>query len=150
MQTRIHGNEYRTTVVCIDSYDGAVPEGRFYNPCFRGGQRFQSLVQFLLKMEDTLDGLRLPQSFTAARAFAPPPKLRGKGPPDPGPQEGKLATFAVRVLFRQNASWQGSVTWLEGGREESFRSVLELILLMDSVLSKSESESKKQVPASSV
>ena len=150
MQTRIHGNEYRTTVVCIDSYDSAVPAGRFYNPSFRGGQRFQSLVQFLLKMEDTLDGLRLPQSFTAARAFAPPPASRGKAPPDSGPQEGKLATFAVRVLFRQNASWQGSVTWLEGGREESFRSVLELILLMDSVLSKSESESKKQVPASSV
>lgn len=147
MQTRICGNEYRTTVVCIDSYDGKVPSGRFYNPSFRGGQRFQSLVQFLLKMEDNLDGLRLPQSFTAARAFAPPPASRGKAPPDPGPQEGKLATFAVRVLFRQNASWQGSVTWLERGREESFRSVLELTLLMDSALS--ESSLKKQVPASS-
>ena len=47
----------------------------------------------------------------------------------------RFPTFAVRILFRQNASWQGSVTWLEGNREESFRSVLELIFLMDSALS---------------
>jgi hypothetical protein len=40
----------------------------------------------------------------------------------------------VRVLFRQNASWQGSLTWLEEGKEESFRSVLELLLLMHSAL----------------
>ncbi|MBQ3147093.1 MAG: hypothetical protein IJB91_05120 [Oscillospiraceae bacterium] len=47
---------------------------------------------------------------------------------------GDLATFAVKILFRQNASWQGSVTWLEGKREQSFRSVLELILLMSTAL----------------
>jgi hypothetical protein len=40
----------------------------------------------------------------------------------------------VRVLFRQNASWQGSVTWMEGRQEESFRSALELLLLMKSAL----------------
>ena len=47
---------------------------------------------------------------------------------------GKLATFYVRILFRQNASWQGSVAWLEGGSEQRFRSVLELLLLLDSAL----------------
>ena len=49
-------------------------------------------------------------------------------------QRGEAATFALRILFRQNASWQGSITWLEGEAEQSFRSVLELILLMDSAL----------------
>ena len=48
------------------------------------------------------------------------------------PHNGDVATFAVRVLFRQNASWQGSILWVEGDREESFRSVLELIFLLDS------------------
>lgn len=38
------------------------------------------------------------------------------------------------VLFCQNASRQGSVMWLEEGREENFRSVLELLLMMDSAL----------------
>ena len=41
---------------------------------------------------------------------------------------------SVRILFRQNASWQGSVLWREGGQEERFRSALELVLLMDSAL----------------
>ena len=86
------------------------------------------------KMEDLLDRMQLPQSFTAARSFAPAPRHRADSPPDQSPQEGKLGTFSIRVIFRQNASWQGSVTWLEGGRDESFRSVLELLLLMHSAL----------------
>lgn len=133
MQGKLRGNEYRTTVVCVDSYENGVPVGRFYNPYCKG-ETFQSLTQFLLKMEDLLDGMQLPQAFNAVRAFGPPPE-RTEEPPDEGRQAGKRATFAVRVLFRQNASWQGSVTWLEGRREESFRSVLELILLMDSAVS---------------
>lgn len=48
----------------------------------------------------------------------------------------------VCVLFRQNASWQGSEQWIEGAREESFRSVLELALLMDGALSSSEEKSE--------
>ena len=37
----------------------------------------------------------------------------------------------MRIMFRQNSSWQGTVTWVDGKMEESFRSVLELIILMD-------------------
>ena len=50
-------------------------------------------------------------------------------------KNGKVATFFIRVLFRQNASWQGSVFWHEGKQEERFRSVLELLLLINSALS---------------
>ena len=138
MQDRARGNEYRTTTVCVDSYELGVFAGRFYNPHLKDGESFQSLTQFLVKMEHTLDAMRFPQSFTTSRAFAPPPKPRTEMAPIPDPQEGLLATFAVRVIFRQNASWQGSVSWLEEGREESFRSVLELILLMNSALSGTE------------
>ncbi|MBR2009616.1 MAG: hypothetical protein IJ936_05780 [Peptococcaceae bacterium] len=45
-----------------------------------------------------------------------------------------LATFKVKVLFRQGASWQGKVEWVEEGMETSFRSALELVKLMDSAL----------------
>lgn len=134
MHGRICGNEYRTTVVCIDCYENSEPKGRYYNPYLPHGKHFSSLVEFLKSMEDTLDEMRLPQSFTAVRTFAPPPEHRSCDPPAAEQLEGKAATFALRVLFRQNASWQGSVKWLEGGLEQSFRSVLELILLMDSAL----------------
>ena len=135
MQSRIRGNEYRTTVVCIDSYENGVPSGQFFNPYHQDGEQFYGLTQFLIRMEDTLDAMDFPQSFTAARAFAPPAaNVTPSSPPESGVREGKLATFAVRILFRQNTSWQGSVTWLDGGRSQSFRSVLELVLLMDSAM----------------
>ena len=43
-------------------------------------------------------------------------------------------TFVVQILNTQNATWQGTVTWTDGRRTESFRSALELIRLMDSAL----------------
>ena len=47
---------------------------------------------------------------------------------------GAQATFLIRVLYRQHASWQGEVTWVDQQKTEYFRSVLELIRLLDSVL----------------
>ena len=47
---------------------------------------------------------------------------------------GTAATFELRILFRQHASWQGELLWLERSDRQSFRSVLELITLMDSAL----------------
>jgi hypothetical protein len=84
-------------------------------------------------MEDQLDAMKFPMSFTAARNFSTPVE-RTAATNSVQPGDGKLATFAVRVLFRQNASWQGSVFWIEGGKEEHFRSVLELLLLIDGAL----------------
>ena len=49
-------------------------------------------------------------------------------------RSGAVATFSMRILFRQNSSWQGSLTWIEGNQEEYFRSVLELIVLMENAL----------------
>ena len=133
MNNRICGNEYRTTVVCIDEYEDGVPVGRFYNPYSPNGEKFRGIVRFLGRMEDTLDRMNYPQAFTTARAFSRPYSNMA-APSGEKLREGKIATFAVRILFRQNASWQGSVTWLENDHSQSFRSVLELVLLMDSAL----------------
>lgn len=129
------GNQYRATRVCVDSYTGGVPVGRIYNPGIDGARTFCSMSRFLLCMEELLDQMNFPQSFAAARAFAPSQTAQKRGA-DAGTDEpaGALGTFIVRVLFRQNASWQGSVTWEETGREENFRSALELQLLMDGAL----------------
>ena len=135
MQTKMWGNEYRTTVVCVDSYENNVPSGWLFNPSLEEGRRFGSLMEFFREMEDILDGMKFPQPFSAARSFRESSgRKHGTGPPELEARRGNLATFAVRVIFRQNASWQGSVTWFEGEREESFRSALELALLMDSAL----------------
>lgn len=131
--TKAWGYEYRSTTVCVDSYEDGILSGRFYNPYLDTGQSFESLTQFLLQMEQTLDAMNFPQSYTVTRTFADTPK-EPSGEPETEFRKGKRGTFVVKILFRQNASWQGSVVWQEGGREQSFRSVLELIFLMDSAL----------------
>lgn len=40
-------------------------------------------------------------------------------------------TFLVHIVESQNATWQGNVTWLNQEKTENFRSLLELIKLMD-------------------
>ena len=134
MPSRIRGNEYRTTLVCVDGGRSGDFAGRLYNPFWEGGAVFEGTLDFLEKMEDLLDQMQFPQSFAAVRSFQPAPRPPEESPPEPGVQEGKLGTFVVRVIFRQNASWQGSVSWLEGRRDESFRSVLELLMLLNSAL----------------
>lgn len=65
--TKAWGYEYRSTTVCVDSYEDGVLAGRFFNPYLDTGQSFESLTQFLLQMEQTLDAMNFPQSYTVAR-----------------------------------------------------------------------------------
>jgi hypothetical protein len=92
-------------------------------------------MELLLSLESMLEELKGPQSFSNRRAFRPPEERVVTSVTAETVREGKMATFALRILFRQNASWQGSVFWYDGEQEESFRSVLELLMLMDSALS---------------
>ena len=39
-------------------------------------------------------------------------------------------------MDQQNATWQGSVTWVDEQREQYFRSTLELLKLIDGALKK--------------
>lgn len=133
--SKVSGEAYRTTYLCVDSYERGVMKGRWYNPGLEGGGRaFESLVQFLTGAEALFDEAKFPQSYTAKRVFAPIPEAVPAGNPDLGTRMGKRGTFLIRLLFRQHASWQGSVTWVEGSGEQTFRSVLELVLLIDSAL----------------
>lgn len=43
---------------------------------------------------------------------------------------GETATFVVRVLFWRNGTWQGTICWKERRTQVSFRSFLEMLLLM--------------------
>ena len=134
MEQEIREESYQLTMVCVDRYEQNVMQGRLYNPSYQGEISFCSLMEFLRKMETMLDEMQYPQAYVSIRSFgdegAPLECVAMQGEK----REGICATFGVRVLFRQNASWQGKVYWLEGGKEENFRSVLELLFLMDSAL----------------
>lgn len=127
------GDMNRTVMICIDSYDNSIPCGRFHIASEQDAQPFQGLCQLLIGIHRYLDRENFPQSFAELRTFQDP--LHHKNPTTLSRQmPGKLATFSVRILFRQNASWQGIVTWVEGKQQEYFRSVLELVVLMDNAL----------------
>ncbi len=42
-------------------------------------------------------------------------------------------SFVIEIKSQENHSWQGNITWVEGRKKESFRSMLEMLQLMDSV-----------------
>ena len=133
MTDRSWDRSSRKTLVCVDSYCKGILEGRFYSS-WQEPDSFESLTQFLSKMENLLDELQTPQAYTQTRTFPDPvPPLECRTPPARIPR-GSKATFELQVLFRQHTSWQGVIVWLEQKREQSFRSVLELVLLMDSAL----------------
>ena len=128
--------ERNKTIICMDSYRNGVPVGRIYCPTAEVIE-FHSLSQFLIKMDALLDDSKTPQAFNTPRAFAATEVLND-GIPATDCRQGKEATFTLQIIFRQHTSWQGIITWLEERMEQSFRSVLELILLMDSALRQAE------------
>lgn len=125
----------RTYLVCIDSYEDGILTGWFCSPC-RDVDRFSSLTQFLLKMEALLDRNQTPQAYTTPRRFAEPEiSLCDSIAVVP---RGAKATFDLKIIFRQHTSWQGILVWREKKLEHSFRSVLELVILLDSALRNTE------------
>lgn len=127
-----HPWSQQTILLCVESYENGVPRGHMH--LGQEGQCFDSLTQLLLRAEQLLErsgevqSFTIPRSFSIARPLDDEPCIAGEL------TRGKVATFEMRVLFRQHASWQGELLWLEKNTRQYFRSVLELITLLDSAL----------------
>ena len=132
---RASGEAYRNIRLCVDDYESGVLSGQAYFPALDQKSRpFRSFVEFLLETEDAMDRESFPQSYTAKRFFSTGYAREDSRLNVEKTEKGKRGTFDIRMVFRQHASWQGTVTWIEGRGEQSFRSVLELIRLIDSAL----------------
>ena len=130
-------------LLSVASYENKEISGTAVYPALHRRCVFSNLTQLLLKMEDMLNELNTPQRAMELRTF-------GSWREQPSPQEEResagpvLATMKVTVLFRQNASWQGTVEWTEQRMEAHFRSVLELIMLMDSALTAAQDSAQRR------
>lgn len=125
---------YKTSVVSIDSYENSILTGRIFNPYLGTDVPFRSTMEFIKKTENLLQELQFPQPFFESREFH---HVQGKelSPPSASAtRKGRLATFSLRIMFRQNSSWQGALSWVEEKRDQSFRSVLELLMLIDNAI----------------
>ena len=49
-------------------------------------------------------------------------------------KHGDIGTFIIRVQHRQNSTWQGRITWMEEDKTIKFRSVWEMIKLIENAM----------------
>jgi len=123
-----HRSHTGTYLLFLDSYDNGVPVGTLYCPVQGKLGSFCSLIQLLSHIERMLDA---DATSHFRESVSPPPR---ETPSATIPLRGSLASFSLHVLFRMNSSWQGTVTWLEGEQTQHFRSVMELIHLINNAM----------------
>lgn len=134
-------------LICVDDYGDGVLGGILYNQYIPKPIAFQGIVQLTGEMDKIFDMLSFPRASFAKRTFynkKPEKDLFQQGgsvarnrricTQDMLDQKGARGTFWVKVLFRQHASWQGTILWADKNKKQYFRSALEMIKLMDEAL----------------
>ncbi len=124
--------------ICVDERNFS---GRFYHEYAAECEKFHSIMELLHQLELLYDNISFPQAAVELRNFSKQKhKCEGKSfqkvlnKEDVKQKRGRCATFFVYVQYRQNATWQGKIMWVEKEKEMGFRSVLEMIMLMDNAL----------------
>ena len=138
-QTRFVPYEMKKSVVRVYSYEDQNISGTLINPHFKEDVHFKSTTQLLKLIDYLQDSLNFPQKSMLARGFTGvdggiSPEEFAVSSEAVQPGQKPLASFEISILFRQNASWQGSIVWMEKTLSAEFRSVLEMIFLIDGVL----------------
>ena len=130
--------------LCLDTIRGDDISGSLYCGICPQGVPFSGIAEVLLTIDEIMDKIGFPQSTVDKRSFKKKDQPRNIVPPlanittqgemrrfDTTVQKGEKATFILKVKFRRNANWQGTVEWLEGKEEYSFNSELELLEFID-------------------
>ena len=136
----------------IYPYGGGKLRGTLHNRFLDKPFVFDSLLLMIEKMESIFDTKGFPESFTTPRAFGNSNHNRSLHELDRNADmmdamnsiarpetDGSKCTFEITVRFRQNSTWQGQILWAEKNLKQNFRSVLEMLKLMDEALSDAES-----------
>lgn len=142
MINRKCNNDINTLRICIDNYEDEIPKGRIYHSSKENTYYFTGIMSFMKIIEQIMNDNNFPQLGMQIRQFA----YTNENKRMVNEQictdneeignfiRGRLATYRIRIMFRQSATWQGTIRWLEEGTEEHFRSALELMMLIDSTL----------------
>ena len=129
-------------VLCVDQRERNRIQARYYTSYKQEPTFVENWDQLLFEMEHFFDEIQFPFSATNNRSFGEiPPKEYFEGRKERIMKDeellrkhGDLGSFIIRVQHRQNSSWQGRITWVEKNQTMLFRSVWEMIKLMESAL----------------
>lgn len=126
--------------VCIDKNTEGEMTGRIYHCYDQSPWPFANVMRLMEAMEDFFDRISFPQASTQARTFTNIEHYK-KGTlkkvvdaQDVAKYRGIRGTFLICVKYRQNATWQGEVEWVEGENVQQFVSVLELLKILSNAL----------------
>ncbi len=141
--------------VCIDDNKDADYQGLIYHQYADEPISFNSIACMILEMENLFDEWDFPQRGLAERKFdkkkenhkRPVPETEDDklkieiisdthGVRNVQNKKGKLGTFVIQVVYRQDASWQGHVIYQEDNEKLDFNSALELIKIIDRAVTK--------------
>ena len=149
-------------IVCVDRIEDGYLKGRMYHGYHEDGKSFESLDQLVFLMGRLYDWLKYPHPAQNQRSFqsddtAGRNRRRKKQMAEAAEdlnrtyrkqeerkrimtdkemleKHGDVGTFIVRVQQRQNSTWQGRITWTEKDKTINFRSIWEMIHLMESAM----------------
>ena len=142
-------SEAAIVVICMDEFNGYDWSGRLY---FRSREEpfaFRGTLELLKALEGFCDRMDYPQESMSSRSFGPAEKNKKeeKGERIQAARKqkqevvlskaqimenrGERATFQLRIQYRQRATWQGQITWIEENKTANFRSTLELLKIID-------------------
>lgn len=128
--------------ICIDRCTQGDYSGRLWNLYRKEPITYTNSIDLIRKMENFFNDIDFPQNSTVSRSFKKNEVIRKKkegvvaqmDAKDIMAKKGDIGTFIVHVKYRQNATWQGEVIWADKKEKKYFRSVLELLKLIDSAL----------------
>ena len=129
-------------VLCVNKSSHGRIGGELYHSYSLVPVPFENEEQMVLSMERLYDWLKFPHRGTNSRTFVPvrvtgdTTKERKRIMSDEAllSKHGDMGTFIVRVQHRQNSSWQGRITWMEQDKTIYFRSIWEMIKLIESAV----------------
>ena len=108
-------------ILLVGSYHKGEMTGWLIHPQLENQKEIHSIPQMLFLLDELL---LQEERFVRLQAFEP------TGHDD----IPRIATLRIQILFRENYTWQGCLLWEEQKKEASFRSVLELIQILDEIL----------------
>jgi hypothetical protein len=134
-------------VIYLDSMRADEIKGCLYSEHYKKCVRFKSEVEMLSAMQDLFDSVDFPQTLFESRSFFGKKSrktiVKAEAIMHDDLQDlmqNPKTTFVVNVQYRQNATWQGTITWAEQNRTKHFRSALEMLRLMEEASSQGASE----------
>jgi hypothetical protein len=134
----------RCFILTLWAWEGQRGRGALYHPYFQSPYFFDCLDQAILAMDAVIGQSACPQAAESGAADAGHAGSQGwkshaavsdwRPSSSYAPQKGK-ACFVIHILRREYATWQGEVIWRSAHKKAHFRSVLELLFLLQSACS---------------